>query len=116
MARRPRCSAQKDQNKRMERVTSRKKNKLVKGQGGVITALFSAAHGLPGTQWRVSSSQLDADGRRIDMQLECNAHLLIRPHCGTVDQAVRDRVVRQGRHLDFFQFEAWLHARVPRVG
>jgi hypothetical protein len=67
MARRPRCGAQKDQNKRMERVTSRKKNKLVKGQGGVILALLSAPHGLPGTPWRVSSSQLDADGRRIDM-------------------------------------------------
>jgi transposase len=28
---------------------------------------------------------------------------------------VHDRLTRQWRHLDFFQFEAWLHADVPRV-
>ncbi len=33
-----------------------------------------------------------------------------------VDQPVYDRVRRSWRHLDFFQFEAWLHAQVPRVG
>lgn len=95
---------------------SRKKNKLVKGQGGDITALFSAALGLLGTPWRVASSQLDADGHRIDIQLECEAPRLACPHCGTIEQPVHDRVERQWRHLDFFQFEAWLHARVPRVG
>ena len=26
-----------------------------------------------------------------------------------------DRLRRSWRHLDFFQFEAWLHADVPRV-
>jgi len=28
---------------------------------------------------------------------------------------VHDRLTREWRHLDFFQFEAWLHAEVPRV-
>ena len=28
---------------------------------------------------------------------------------------IHDRVRRSWRHLDFFQFEAWLHAEVPRV-
>lgn len=28
---------------------------------------------------------------------------------------MHDRVRRQWRHLDFFQFEAWLHADIPRV-
>jgi transposase len=28
---------------------------------------------------------------------------------------VHDRLSREWRHLDFFQFEAWLHAEVPRV-
>lgn len=95
---------------------SKKKSKLVRGQGGDITALFSAALGLLGTPWQVSSSQLDADGHRIDIQLDCNAPRLTCPHCATADQPVHDRVERQWRHLDFFQFEAWLHARVPRVG
>jgi transposase len=30
-------------------------------------------------------------------------------------QLIHDRVRRSWRHLDFFQFEAWLHAEVPRV-
>jgi transposase len=30
-------------------------------------------------------------------------------------QGVHDRLSREWRHLDFFQFEAWLHAEVPRV-
>jgi transposase len=95
---------------------SRKKSQLVKGHGGDIKALFSAALGLLGTPWQVSSSQLDADGRRIDLQLDCDTARLSCPHCGTAEQPVHDRVERQWRHLDFFQFEAWLHARVPRVG
>ena len=28
---------------------------------------------------------------------------------------MHDRLRRKWRHLDFFQFEAWLHADVPRV-
>jgi transposase len=37
------------------------------------------------------------------------------PHCGVVDQGIHERVRRSWRHLDFFQFEAWLHADIPRV-
>ena len=101
---------------RTREAMSRKKSQLVKGHGGDIKALFSAALGLLGTPWQVSSSQLDADGRRIDLQLDCDTARLSCPHCGTAEQPVHDRVERQWRHLDFFQFEAWLHARVPRVG
>ena len=28
---------------------------------------------------------------------------------------IHDRVRRSWRHLDFFRFEAWIHAEVPRV-
>ena len=31
------------------------------------------------------------------------------------EQGVHDRLRRSWRHLDFFQYEAWLHADVPRV-
>lgn len=95
---------------------ARKGGKLVKVQGADITTLFSTALGLVGTAWQVTSSQLDAPGHRIDLQLDCTASRLKCPHCGTDEQPVHDRVERQWRHLDFFQFEAWLHARVPRVG
>jgi transposase len=95
---------------------SKRKSTLVRGYDGDITSLFSAALGLLGTPWQVSSSQLDADGERIDIQLDCGPTRLTCPHCGTADQPVHDRVEREWRHLDFFQFQAWLHARVPRVG
>jgi transposase len=89
---------------------------VVRGYGGDIKALFSTALGLEGTPWQVSSSELDAAGHRIDFQVDCTAPRLICPHCGAAEQPVHDRVERQWRHLDFFQFEAWLHAWVPRVG
>ena len=28
---------------------------------------------------------------------------------------MHDRLKRKWRHLDFFQYEAWLHAKVPRI-
>ena len=38
------------------------------------------------------------------------------PHrAPSASQPVHDRLRRSWRHLDFFQFEAWLHCEVPRV-
>lgn len=45
----------------------------------------------------------------------CTQRRMTCPHCGVVDQGIRERVHRSWRHLDFFQFEAWLHAQIPRV-
>ena len=53
--------------------------------------------------------------RRIDFEVACNAKQLPCPACGVNGQGVHDRVMRDWRHLDFFQHEAWLHADVPRV-
>ena len=47
--------------------------------------------------------------------VRCPAKALSCPHCGAADQRIHDRLRRAWRHLDFFQFEAWLHADVPRV-
>jgi transposase len=65
--------------------------------------------------WSVKDVNLDTARRRIDFNLICNARRLPCPHCNAPDQGVHDRLGRQWRHLDFFQFEAWLHAEVPRV-
>lgn len=54
--------------------------------------------------------------RRIDFEVECQGVRLRCPGCGAEGQGIHDRVKRSWRHLDFFQFEAWLHAAVPRVG
>ena len=60
--------------------------------------------------------KLDTAKRRIDFEVGCQGALLTCPQCGTAAQPVHDRLWRSWRHLDFFQFEAWLHADVLRVG
>ena len=79
-----------------------------------IEALFTSALGLQ-APWSVQDVALDTSRRRIDFNLTCNVSRLPCPHCAALDQGVHDRLTRQWRHLDFFQFEAWLHAEVPRV-
>lgn len=77
-------------------------------------ALFTAALGLQ-APWRVERAELNTAKRRIDFDVVCTASRMTCPHCGAVDQGIHERVRRSWRHLDFFQFEAWLHAEIPRV-
>lgn len=79
-----------------------------------VEALFTSALGLV-PPWEVEKVDLDTARRRIDFEVRCNAKALACPQCGAVAQPVHDRLRRSWRHLDFFQFEAWLHADVPRV-
>lgn len=79
-----------------------------------VEALFTSALGLV-PPWAVEDVKLDTVKRRIDFEVACQGALLVCPQCGTSSQAVHDRLRRSWRHLDFFQFEAWLHCEVPRV-
>ena len=79
-----------------------------------IEALFTSALGLP-LPWAVREVNLEVAKRRIDFEVNCQQALLSCPRCGAAEQRVHDRMRRSWRHLDFFQFEAWLHADVPRV-
>ncbi|MDZ7811849.1 MAG: transposase family protein [Ideonella sp.] len=63
----------------------------------------------------MESVKLDTAKKRIDFEVSCHDAKLVCPHCGAADQMVHDRLRRSWRHLDFFQFEAWMHADVPRV-
>lgn len=80
-----------------------------------IEALFTSALGLQ-APWVVREVRLDTAKHRIDFDVECRQSLLACPACGAASQKVHDRLERSWRHLDFFQYEAWLHAEVPRVG
>ncbi len=80
-----------------------------------IEALFTSALGLQ-PPWAVCDVRLDTAKHRIDFDVECKQALLACPSCGVAAQKVHDRMSRSWRHLDFFQYEAWLHAQVPRVG
>jgi transposase len=82
--------------------------------GVEIEALFTSALGLQ-PPWAVADVKLDTAKRRIDLEVACQAALLTCPQCGAAGQRIHDRLRRSWRHLDFFQFEAWLHADVPRV-
>jgi transposase len=79
-----------------------------------IEALFTSALGLV-APWGVVKVDLDTKRRRIDFEVGCSAKLLVCPRYGCADQRIHDRLRRAWRHMDFFQFEAWLHADVPRV-
>ena len=79
-----------------------------------VEALFTSALGLQ-PPWVVEGVKLDVPSKRIDFEVSCAGALLSCPACGAASQPVHDRLRRSWRHLDFFQFEAWLHADVPRI-
>jgi len=79
-----------------------------------VEPLFTSALGLQ-PPWVVRDVKLDVPSKRIDFEVSCTGSQLGCPACGAASQPVHDRMRRSWRHLDFFQFEAWLHADVPRV-
>jgi len=79
-----------------------------------VEALFTSALGLQ-PPWVVENVELDTARRRIDFEIACQGAVLACPACGAGAQPVHDRLRRSWRHLDFFQFEAWLHCDVPRI-
>ena len=79
-----------------------------------VEALFTSALGLQ-PPWVVEDVKLDTAQRHIDFEISCRGAALACPVCGATAQPVHDRLRRSWRHLDFFQFEAWLHCDVPRV-
>jgi transposase len=80
-----------------------------------IDDLFQAALGLA-EPWQVVRSEFDATARRLDLYLDFPKGA--RFACPEGDQPacpVHDSEPKTWRHLDFFQHQAYLHARVPRV-
>ncbi|MGB9408905.1 MAG: ISL3 family transposase [Terracidiphilus sp.] len=79
------------------------------------TSLFTAALGLS-APWEVLDVSFDLSAGRIDFTVGCAAGTRFTcPHCGAEHQPVHDTRARDWRHLNFFQFHAHLHAKVPRV-
>jgi transposase len=78
-----------------------------------MESLFTSALGLK-PPFSVADVKLDTVARRIDFEIACSGALACAA-CGRANQPVHDRLRRSWRHLDFFQFEAWLHCEVPRV-
>ncbi|HEY4974529.1 MAG TPA: ISL3 family transposase, partial [Steroidobacteraceae bacterium] len=79
------------------------------------TKLMQMALGLT-PPWTVTGSDFDAEAARIDIQIDFPAGSRFTcPSCGAADCPAHDTERRSWRHLNFFQHQAYLTARVPRV-
>ncbi len=79
------------------------------------SALFQLALGLT-PPWRVENLEFNPDRHRLDLYLgfERGSRFAC-PQCAGAGCPVHDSTDKEWRHLNFFQHEAYLHARVPRV-
>ena len=77
--------------------------------------LFTAALGLQ-NPWTVQSIDFDQGGGRIDFHVGfARGSRFDCPACKAPDQGVHDSKARQWRHLNFFQYQAFINASVPRT-
>ena len=77
--------------------------------------LFQLALGLV-PPWMVADANFDADKRRLDIEIDFKVGgRFACPECGKADCPVHDTVKKTWRHLNFFQHQAFLHARVARI-
>jgi transposase len=78
-------------------------------------SVFGLALGLPGTPWQVKDVQFDLEKRRLDIHLDFPpGSRFIHPRTGK-PASVYDTLERTWRHLNFFQYECYVHAFVPRM-
>lgn len=80
----------------------------------MLTELFTSALGLQ-SPWQVAKVRFTHEQGRIDFDLEIVSKRLTCPACQAPEQPIHDRLDRSWRHLNFFQYQAYLHAPVPRI-
>jgi transposase len=79
------------------------------------TDLFQLALGLT-PPWEVVSCEFDPRQQRLDIRLGFpRGSMFTCPECGQMGLKAHDTVEKTWRHLNFFQHEAYLSAKVPRV-
>jgi len=79
------------------------------------TELFQMALGLT-PPWQVESSEFDPERKRLDIMIDFpRGGMFTCPKCGKKELKAYDTELKYWRHLNFFQHEAYLTARVPRV-
>ena len=66
--------------------------------------------------WQVSECRFDVNQKRLDIYLDfVKGSQFSCPTCKRSGCAVHDTERKSWRHLNFFQHETYLHARIPRV-
>ncbi len=79
------------------------------------TQLFQLALGI-NSPWFVAASDFDGERKRLDIEIDFKAGGRFPcPGCKAADCPVHDTTRKTWRHLDFFQHQAFLHARMPRI-
>lgn len=79
------------------------------------TDLFQLALGLV-PPWLVKAANFDAEKKRLDIEIDfTRGGLFACSGCGKPDCPTHDTVMKTWRHLDFFQHQAYLTARVART-
>jgi transposase len=77
--------------------------------------LFQLALGLV-PPWMVADATFDTEKKRLDIEIDFKTGgRFACPECGKADCPVHDTVKKSWRHLNFFQHQAFLHARVARI-
>ena len=79
------------------------------------TTLFQQALGVH-APWRVTRCWFSAETQRLDIWIDFQrGSAFACPSCGVTDCKAYDTDELEWRHLNFFQHQAYLHARTPRV-
>lgn len=79
------------------------------------TELFQLALGLA-PPWKVLSCEFNLEKKRLDIEIDFpRGSTFPCPECAREDCKAYDTEEKSWRHLNFFQYEAYLCARVPRV-
>ena len=79
------------------------------------THLLQLALGIQ-SPWFVAASDFDVDKKRLDIKLDFKSGARFAcPECNAADCPVHDTAEKTWRHLDFFQHQAFLTARTPRI-
>ena len=79
------------------------------------TTLMQQALGLT-PPWTVVRSDFDTEAGRLDVEIDFTpGSRFACPSCGAADCPAYDTQRKTWRHLNFFQHQAYLNARVPRV-
>ena len=77
--------------------------------------LFQAALGLS-DPWQVTSVEFDRETKRLDLRIDFpKGATFCCPECDRSGLKAYDTEEKVWRHLDFFEHQAYLTARVPRV-
>ena len=79
------------------------------------TDIFDLALGLA-SPWKVKESIFDPESKRLDIVLHfTRGSTFTCPDCEQTELKAHDTVNKTWRHLNFFQHDAYLTAKVPRV-